>query len=518
MQKLEDFGLLIREGYGGSISYKTNHAKSDVDLRGIFIPKREFLLGVNNVDQFNDKVGKQTPMGISDDIEYFSLQKFVQLALEGNPNVVEQLFIERDHVTFENEFGRELYDLRYEFLTKNAYGRFGGYAYAQMKRMDSKGNHAGHSSHFEIIQEYGYDTKHAMHLVRLFQMGIQILKYRELSTARPNFQELLDIRHGKYTLEQIKKYAEELNRQLEEAMMNSIIPDFPDFDKINKWLIDVTDKAHGINTTKGFFKGSVFNILPLEYEMVDKCALLVSSNRLLRRKEKSQATGIVIPYKDWFTGLREFNEFKFEKTTINGIHKAVNKIRSSDPKMIDMLYTSDEHVLFEHEMAKEFKDKMKTLSTTKSIYTTTFNYVTGNLKAMSHWEKLKEQWNKEKEISDKKLTEYPPVPKKTDTENASMMTKFGYDTLKAFDIVHVLKLSIELMTTGTIINSRAYEPELYSIKHCHYKTFQEFNEYVQGLLQELEKAKENSVLTNHNFEEVQVWLIDFIERFHSQLN
>ncbi|AEO93477.1 gp218 [Bacillus phage G] len=515
---IEDFGLLIREGFGGSIGYGTNHAKSDVDLRGLFIPKRHFLLGINNVDQFNCKTVKDTKYGKSDDIEYFSLQKFINLALEGNPNVVEQLFINREHVTFENEFGKELYELRYEFLTKNAYGRFGGYAHAQMKRMDSKGNHNGHSSHRDIIEEFGYDTKHAMHLVRLYQMGIQILRDGELYTYRPNRQELLDIRYGKYTLSQIKNYAEELNKELEDAMMKSKIPDYPDFDKINRWVIDVTDRAHGLNTKKGVFKGVTFNVLPLEYEMVDKCSILTVANRLLRKKDKAQAVGVAVPYKDWFTGLRKFEEFKFEKTRIDNIHKVINKVRSCDPKLVDMLYASEKHIIFEHPMAKEFKDKMKTMLSTKYAYNKAYSYVTGNLKAMQNWENLKDRWEKERATTNKKMTDYPPVPKKTLSENAARMTKYGYDTLSAFDIVHVLKLFIELMNTGTIVDSRAYEPELYAIKQGHYKTFEEFNDYVQELLAELEKAKDNSVLTNHNFNEIEDWLIDFIDRFHQQLD
>lgn len=518
MEKLEDFGTLIRETFGGSISYGTNHEKSDVDLRGIFIPKRKFLLGTNKVDQFNDKTIKTTKYGDADDIEYFSLQKFVGLALEGNPNVVEQLFVNTEHINFENEFGKELYDLRYEFLTKNAYGRFGGYAYAQMKRMDSKGNHGAHSSHWEIIEEHGYDTKHAMHLVRLFQMGIQILTDRELSTFRPNRQELLDIRNGKYPLEYIKQYAEELNKQLEEALLKSTIPDYPDFDKINRWLINVTDRSHDIHTTKGVFKGATFNVLPLEYEMVDKSALLVVSNKLLRRQDKAQSVGVCIPYKDWFTGLRDFEEFKFGKTTINGIHKTVNKVRNCDPKMIDMLYASDKHVLFEHPLASEFKEKMKTLPTTNTAYKTAKSYTVGNLKAMQNWEQQKVKWEIERQETGKKMSEYPPVPKKTDTANSSMMTKFGYDTISAYEVVHVLKLFTELMKTGTIVDSRSYEPELYAIKHAQYKNFNEFNDYVQTLLKELDEAKEQSVLGNHNFNKVQEWLINYIDEFHSQLD
>lgn len=529
--KLEDFGQIIRRTVAGSNSYGTNRkplldehgneipgSGSDYDERGIFIPHRKFLVGLHKVDVFQSKE--------IDDIEYFSLQKFVSLALEGNPNVVEQLFVDRQHVLFEHKLGKELYDLRYEFLTKNAYGRFGSYAFAQIKRLNSKNNGSHHGSHKDIIDEYGYDTKHAMHLVRLFQMGIQILTHRELYTFRPNRDELLAIRYGKYTLDEILEYAEELNKQLEEAMMNSKIPDYPDFNKINRWVIDATDRIHHLKRKwyqvwkqkdAGMFKGNTFNVLPLEYEMVDKSALVVVSNRLVRNKNKSEAMGVVIPYKDWFTGLREFSEFKFEDTRIDSIYKFVNKVRSCDPKAIDLLFAADKHVIFEHALAKEFKDKMKTLFTTKASYHKTKNYVMGNLKGMLYWEQLKKEWEDKKSVAITKMTEFPPVPKKTLPENSSMMTKYGYDTLTAYDIVHVLKIMTELMNTGTIIDSRSYEPELYAIKHGKYKTFEEYHSYVKELLVDFENANNVSKLQNHNFEEVEQWLIEYIVKFHSQL-
>lgn len=531
MLKIEDYGQLIRQTVAGSNSYGTArkplldhlgneipNSGSDLDIRGIFIPNREFLLGINNVEIYQDKE--------NDDIEYFSLKKFVSLALEGNPNVVEQLFVDTQHVLFENSFGKELYDLRYEFLTKNAYGRFGSYAFAQMKRLNSKGNGSHHGSHKEIIEEFGYDTKHAMHLVRLFEMGIEILTDRELHTLRPNSKELLAIRYGKYTLEEIKEYAVELNIKLEEAMLKSKIPDYPNYDKINRWVVDVTDRAHGLGKKwyqiwkkrdAGVFKGTEFKVLPLEYEMVDKCALINVSNRLVRRKNKSEAFGVVIPYKDWFVGLRQFSEFKFEKTKIDGIYKFVNSVRRGDPKAVDLLFASEQHVLFEHSMAKEFKDKMKTLFTAESVFTTTKNYVNGNLKNMLYWEQVKRNWEIKRIEEQEKMTEYPPVPKNTNPENSSMMTKYGYDTIIAYDIIHVLKMMTELMTTGKIIDSRAYEPELYAIKHGKYKTFEEFFLYAQGLLDDFMRSKEQSVLKKHNFNEVEKWIIDYINRFHAQL-
>lgn len=504
-------GTPILQVNSGSKSYGTFiEGKSDRDTRGIFIPKKEFLYGFHNVDQFDDPV--------EEDSVWFAFHKFLNLALECNPNVVEQLFVDKQDILFMNEIGQELVDMRYEFLTKNAYGRFGSYAFSQLKRLDSKGNHAGHSSHADLIEQYGYDTKHAMHLIRLLEMGIEILTERECRTLRPNAKYLLAVRHGLLTLEQLYKLADELEYKLEEAMLKSTIPDFPDVDKVNKWAMSVIDRAHGISSA-GYFKGVQFNVLPLEYETVDKCSVLLVSNKLQRRKNRSDSVGIVVPYKDWYTGLRRFKwPFKFEKTEIDEVRRTFNFTRKANPKMLDMIFAGDKHVLYKHQMADELVEKLKTVITAKMLYDKTTGFVTGNLRGMQQWEKMKVDWEKQKLVDPKADTVYPPVPKKTDPDNASMMTKFGYDTLRAVEIYHTLKMSIELLSTGTIIDSRVWEPELYAIKHRSFETFDDFKVEVDKLLVELEQAYKVTKLPNKiNEKELEDWTVDYINHFHETL-
>jgi predicted nucleotidyltransferase len=67
----------------------------------------------------------------------------------------------------------------------------------------------------EFEQKYGYDTKHASHLIRLLRMGHEILKEEGVLVRRPDAQNLLDIRNGKYTYEEIIKEAEELDKELD---------------------------------------------------------------------------------------------------------------------------------------------------------------------------------------------------------------------------------------------------------------------------------------------------------------
>lgn len=65
-----------------------------------------------------------------------------------------------------------------------------------------------------LEEQFGYDTKHAMHLVRLLRMGSEILTTGQVNVLRPDAQELLDIRHGKLTYEEIVEYATDMDDKI----------------------------------------------------------------------------------------------------------------------------------------------------------------------------------------------------------------------------------------------------------------------------------------------------------------
>jgi len=224
---------LILKCYAGSYSYGTNTPESDEDFRGICIPPKNFLLGLDNFEQkeFNDR----------DEVIY-SLKKFVKLALDNNPNILDVLFVEPNHIVFINEFGKELRDLRYEFLSKKVYKTYGGYAYSQLKRLTHIGKNAK-GKRLDDIRKYGFSTKNAMHLIRLLRMGIEILIEGEVHVLRHDSKELLRIRRGEYSLEKIQEEAKRLQKLLDEAYVRTELPAKPNYKLINEWLIDVHERS-----------------------------------------------------------------------------------------------------------------------------------------------------------------------------------------------------------------------------------------------------------------------------------
>jgi len=94
----------------------------------------------------------------------------------------------------------------------------------------------------ELEEQFGYDTKHAMHLVRLLRMGVEALRDGELIVRRPDAQELLSIRAGAWTYEEVVKYAEEMDKEVREVWYkNTKLRKKPDLKFAAKLLMDIQD-------------------------------------------------------------------------------------------------------------------------------------------------------------------------------------------------------------------------------------------------------------------------------------
>ena len=67
----------------------------------------------------------------------------------------------------------------------------------------------------KLERAHSYDTKHAMHLVRILRMGKEILTTGKVIVRRPDAEELLAIRNGKWSLDELLEYVENLDAEIE---------------------------------------------------------------------------------------------------------------------------------------------------------------------------------------------------------------------------------------------------------------------------------------------------------------
>jgi uncharacterized protein len=95
----------------------------------------------------------------------------------------------------------------------------------------------------ELEAKHGYDTKHAMHLVRLLRMAHEILGSGKVLVKRPDAAELLDIRMGQWTFDDLMNWTVATEAGLVEVAQNSPLPKEPDRNKLDAILVEVVGAA-----------------------------------------------------------------------------------------------------------------------------------------------------------------------------------------------------------------------------------------------------------------------------------
>ena len=114
---------------GGSYAYGTNNENSDLDVRGCALNSKMQILTNEKFEQFVNEVTDTT---------IYSFNKLISLLSNCNPNTIELLGNKLEHYLYVSEIGKELIDNSHLFLSKRAVYSFGGYATAQLRRLDNK--------------------------------------------------------------------------------------------------------------------------------------------------------------------------------------------------------------------------------------------------------------------------------------------------------------------------------------------------------------------------------------------
>lgn len=229
---------LIYLAYRGSITHGTyrpsKHPNSidDKDLIGVYIASPEHYLGFGRKDTY-EKTYKEW------DCVFYEFRKMLHLLKKSNPNVLSCLWLPEKHVIHWSPLWQVVLDNRQYFVSKQAYHAFSGYAHSQFKRMTHLAceGYMGEKRK-RLVAKHGYDTKNAAHLIRLLQMGIEFLTEGRLYVERKNASELLAIKDGAYTLEQVKEKAETLFTLAEEAYVQSSLPLSPENDLIEELCVN----------------------------------------------------------------------------------------------------------------------------------------------------------------------------------------------------------------------------------------------------------------------------------------
>jgi len=343
-----EHGLVLLVTHG-SHAYGLNTPTSDVDIKGIAVPPREYFLGFAS--------GFEQAESHGPDMVVYDIRKFFRLAAECNPNIIEVLWCDESDHRVVTAAGRRLIDARELFLSKKAKHTFCGYAVAQLKRikthrrwimlpakapptradfglpertvipadqleaaqsaiakklttwnledmsglepavrieiqnsmaemmaemqltadaqyaaaarsigydenflrlLDLERQYKARKTEWEQYQnwiktrnparaaieaKWGFDLKHAMHLVRLMRMAREILETGKVIVKRPDREELLAIRNGAWSYEQLVEWAERQDAELQEVYKTSPLRNTADRASLDKLCIAIVEEA-----------------------------------------------------------------------------------------------------------------------------------------------------------------------------------------------------------------------------------------------------------------------------------
>ncbi len=203
----------------GSKAFGLAKENSDDDIRGIFLPPARLHWSMRRMPEqleLNEH---------GQDEVYWELEKYLRLALKANPNVLETLWT--PIVLKADSAAQELRAMREAFLSKHIYKTYSGYVLSQFRRMANS-----------LKAKGTFKPKHAMHLIRLLHSGISALESGEIRIDMTEHRDnLLRIRNGEYTFDEIKRLALELDERFQRAFENTILPNHPSYARVDDYLI-----------------------------------------------------------------------------------------------------------------------------------------------------------------------------------------------------------------------------------------------------------------------------------------
>jgi predicted nucleotidyltransferase len=230
----------ILAGYRGSKAHNTYIPPTDpkgiddVDVFQVFVHPPEHYLGLAG---YNNQGEDFETGGEVLDIQVYDVRKFVHLLCKGNPNVHCWLWLKPEHTFVRSAPAEILISNRTGFLSIDVLNAFAGYAHGQLRRMERFEFHGQMGAKRKaLVEEHGYDTKNAAHLMRLLFMGIELAKMGELKVYRDLDAEFLrTIKLGGYNLDAIKAFAENGFENFEFARAKCDLPRHVD----RKWATDI---------------------------------------------------------------------------------------------------------------------------------------------------------------------------------------------------------------------------------------------------------------------------------------
>jgi hypothetical protein len=238
---------IIRAPIGSTVHGLHLEGTDDRDEMGVCIEPAHRVIGFNEFEQFiyrsaTEREGKHdAPSQPGDlDLTIYSLRKWLRLALGGNPTIINLLFVPPEQLIQSSFMGSELQALAPCIVSRVAGNRYLGYLESQRRKL--VGERGQKRVKRPLLEEkYGFDTKYAMHMLRLGHQGVELLLTGKISLPmkEPVRQHIRDVREGKVPLNDILQETGDLERQLKDLIDTSWLQPEPQLKRVEDWMIEV---------------------------------------------------------------------------------------------------------------------------------------------------------------------------------------------------------------------------------------------------------------------------------------
>jgi uncharacterized protein len=209
----------------GSRAFGLDTDASDTDTRGVYVVPTEAFWSLAKPPTHVD----------GPDDEWFSweVERFCELALKANPNLLEVLH--SPLVVRQTPLGEELGGLRAAFLSQLAYQTYSGYVLSQFKKLEA-----------DFRRDGAPKWKHVMHLIRLLLAARTLLREGRLVVdVGPERERLLAAKRGELTWDEVERWRLGLHEELDEALRKTLLPATPDVGRVDAWLRSVRRRSIG---------------------------------------------------------------------------------------------------------------------------------------------------------------------------------------------------------------------------------------------------------------------------------
>ncbi len=253
---IAESGTILLGQVGSGVHGTSIAGQDDRDEMGLCLEPYQHITGVSQVpgrgsdepslipfEQYEYHSAWERPGGLANrsgagdlDVIIYSARKWVRLALQGNATVLLPLFVPDEEIVVATDAGHELRANADRIASRRAADRFLGYMVSQRRAMT--GESGAHTNRPELVSQFGYDCKFAMHALRLGVQGIEYLQTGRITLPipEPELTALREVRTGEWDLSGVLDWSDRLEKRLRELSEDSPLPEHPDLGWVNDWL------------------------------------------------------------------------------------------------------------------------------------------------------------------------------------------------------------------------------------------------------------------------------------------